>query len=114
MSSRIPSVTRVAAAATIVLLVSALVPAVAQRAGGTFRVYNSTQPPSASIHGRIDDCHQHALHGVNNLGSKRAAELAGDGCATNSPASGKRGGALMGGRSDLGEPSTAGFMRGFG
>jgi peptide/nickel transport system substrate-binding protein len=50
MSSRIPSVTRVAAAATIVLLVSALVPAVAQKVGGTFRVYNSTQPPSASIH----------------------------------------------------------------
>jgi peptide/nickel transport system substrate-binding protein len=44
------SVTRIGAAATVVLLVSAFVPAIAQKSGGTLRVYNSTQPPSASIH----------------------------------------------------------------
>jgi peptide/nickel transport system substrate-binding protein len=44
------SVTRISAAATIALLASAFVPALAQKSGGTLRIYNSTQPPSASIH----------------------------------------------------------------
>src|SRR5262245_54032590 len=38
--------------ATVVMLVggTALAPAAAEKSGGTLRIYNSTQPPSASIH----------------------------------------------------------------
>ncbi len=37
--------------------------AAAQKQGGTLRVYNTTQPPSASIHEEIDDRHEYAVHG---------------------------------------------------
>ncbi len=52
--------------------------ALAQKSGGTLRVYNTTQPPSASIHEESDDRHQHAVHGdlqqSRALRSDQAAE----------------------------------------
>ena len=36
--------------ATVIVLVGATAPAPAEKSGGTLRIYNSTQPPSASIH----------------------------------------------------------------
>jgi peptide/nickel transport system substrate-binding protein len=44
------SVFRIAAAASVVFLVASSVAATAQKSGGTLRVYNTSQPPSASIH----------------------------------------------------------------
>jgi peptide/nickel transport system substrate-binding protein len=41
---------RVGAAASIAIIVSGITPVIAQKSGGTLRVYNTTQPPSASIH----------------------------------------------------------------
>ena len=41
---------RVASAAAGMVLAAGVLPAAAQKSGGTLRVYNSTQPPSASLH----------------------------------------------------------------
>ena len=50
MGLRNRSVAGIGIAASIVFIVSGIVPAIAQKSGGTLRVYNTTQPPSASIH----------------------------------------------------------------
>ena len=53
---------RTSALAGALVLASGL-PVNAQKAGGTLRIYNTTQPPSASIHEEFDHRHQHAVHG---------------------------------------------------
>ena len=50
MGLRKRDVIRIFAAALVASLVAGTVPAAAQKSGGTLRIYNTTQPPSASIH----------------------------------------------------------------
>ena len=50
MGLRKRGVIRIFAAALVASLVAGTVPAAAQKSGGTLRIYNTTQPPSASIH----------------------------------------------------------------
>ena len=67
---------RTRALAGALLLASGL-PVNAQKAGGTLRIYNTTQPPSASMHEKIDDRHQHAVHGdLQQSRSFRSAKTA--------------------------------------
>jgi ABC-type transport system substrate-binding protein len=44
------AVVRIGTAASLALLVGGIAPVAAQKSGGTLRVYNTSQPPSASIH----------------------------------------------------------------
>ena len=50
MGLRKRDVIRIFAAASIALPGIVVSPAAAQKSGGTLRIYNTTQPPSASIH----------------------------------------------------------------
>jgi peptide/nickel transport system substrate-binding protein len=50
MGLRDGSVASIGIAVSIVFLVAGITPVIAQKSGGTLRVYNTTQPPSASIH----------------------------------------------------------------
>ena len=44
------AVVRIGTAASLALLVGGIAPVAAQKSGGTLRIYNTSQPPSASIH----------------------------------------------------------------
>ena len=50
MGLRKLDVIRIGAAASVAVLVAGIAPAHAQKSGGTLRIYNTSQPPSASIH----------------------------------------------------------------
>ena len=50
MGLRRLDVIRIGAAASVAVLVAGIAPAHAQKSGGTLRIYNTSQPPSASIH----------------------------------------------------------------
>jgi peptide/nickel transport system substrate-binding protein len=50
MGLRKRDVIQIGAAASVALLIAGTAPASAQKPGGTLRVYNTSQPPSASIH----------------------------------------------------------------
>ena len=50
MSLRNCGVVGIGVVASVAMLAIGIAPASAEKSGGTLRIYNSTQPPSASIH----------------------------------------------------------------